>query len=341
MLQAGKSVINSSDQMQKLTVEQLYKSLVNPKPEIKSAISQLRTVLTIDPKKYALLKRKLPYITCGIFNPPFRKTENFAAIEVFILDIDHLSQKGENVEDLKQKLKSDSRIELMFTSPGADGLKILFRLSEKCFDHAKYSMFYKVFARSFSEQYGLNQVIDTRTSDVARACFISIDNDAFYNPEPEKVNINAFVNFDDPFQIAEIKETLKKPEKDAKQELPQKELTDDVINQIKQKLNPSIRTVKEKNIFIPEEIDKVMPMIDEHVKKFDITISSVKGIHYGKQIRFSAGVHFAEINLFYGKRGYVVVATSKSGANKELAEITKNLLCDLLYPQEKKSNEKS
>jgi len=332
MLQAGKNVTQVNDPMQKLQVAQLYHSLINPKPDIKDAIVQLRNVLTIDPKKYSLLKRKLPYVTCGIFNPPYRRTEHFASIEVFILDIDHISDKGFSVKQLKEKLKADLRVELLFESPGGDGLKILFRLSEKCFDHAKYSMFYKVFAQAFSDQYGLNQVIDTRTSDVTRACFISIDSDAYYNQDAEKVKIESFVDFNDPFQVMELKSLEKAVKTEPEPQMKEMELTPDIFQQIKQKLNPNIRTSIPKNITVPEELDKILPNIQEHIQKYDITIKEVKNINYGKQIHFTVGPHFAEINVFYGKNGFKVVPTTKSGANAELTEIAAKSLCELLYP---------
>jgi hypothetical protein len=331
MLQAGKNITQVNDPMQKLQVDQLYKALCKPRPNIQDAIVQLRNVLTIDAKKYSLLKRKLPYVTCGIFNPPFRRTEHFASIEVFILDIDHISEKGLTCDQLKEKLKADRRIELMFESPGGDGLKILFRLSEKCFDHAKYSMFYKVFAQAFSEQYGLNQVIDTRTSDVARACFISVDRKAFYNQEAEKIKMITYIDFNDPFQVMEIKAAENKETKSESPEPKEKELTDDILQNIKQKLNPNIRTSKPKNITIPTELDEILPNVTEHTKKYEIVIAEVKNIHYGKQIKFAAGHHFAVINLFYGKNGYKVVVTNKSGSSEQLAEIAKKVLCELLY----------
>ena len=72
---------------------------------------------------------------------------------------------------------------MAFCSPGADGLKLLFRLEEKCEDEALFSAFYKQFALTFSQKYQLEGVIDTQTSDVTRACFMSYDPEAWYRPE--------------------------------------------------------------------------------------------------------------------------------------------------------------
>nr|NQU90352.1 virulence protein E [Bacteroidota bacterium] len=333
MLQAGKNITAIGDPLQKLQVGQFFNALINPKPAIRDAIEQLRLVLTIDAKKYSVLKRNLPYVTCGIFSPPYRKTENFASIGVFMLDIDHLSQKELLASQLKEKMKADNRIELMFESPGGDGLKILFRLSEKCFDPVKYSMFYKVFAKAFSDQYGLSQVIDTRTSDVTRACFVSIDSDAFFNENAEKINMAAYINFDDPFQVNEIKRMEKEEKIMDDPEPPINELTDDVLLKIKQKLNPNIRTAREKNITVPEELDKLIPKIGKHVEKYNLAIAEIKNIHYGKQLRFTAGTHFAVINLFYGKNGYKVVNTTKSGSSNQLVDIANRVLCELLFSE--------
>jgi hypothetical protein len=331
MLQAGKNVTQVNDPMQKLNVEQLHRSLVSPRPNIRDAITQLRNVLTIDVKKYSLLKRKLPYVTCGIFNPPYRRTEHFASIELFILDVDHISEKGLTADELKEKLKSDPRIELMFESPGGDGLKLLFRLSEKCFDAVKYSMFYKVFSQAFSQQYNLDQVLDTRTSDVTRACFISMDEKAYFNPEPEKIKMESFIDFNDPFQVMEVKNEVKKSQEEKKPDTPDKELTDDVLQKIKQKLNPNIRTAKPKNISVPEELNQIMTKIEEQLAKYDLKIAEVKNIHYGKQIKIVAPPHFALINVFYGKNGYKIVDTNKTGSSDRLTEIARKVLCELLY----------
>lgn len=77
----------------KVTVEYLYYSLRNPKPDVEARIRQLRIIRDLDKKQYSLLKRQLPYVVCGMFNPPYRKTENFAYTEYFIVDIDHFQRK--------------------------------------------------------------------------------------------------------------------------------------------------------------------------------------------------------------------------------------------------------
>ena len=73
MISIGKNITSSADMLQKVPVKYVYDCLRNPRPEIESAIRQLRIIREIDAKQYTALKRQLPYMVCGMFNPPYRK----------------------------------------------------------------------------------------------------------------------------------------------------------------------------------------------------------------------------------------------------------------------------
>jgi hypothetical protein len=327
MLQIGKNITQSGDIMQKITIEQLYNWLINPKQDVYNMIQQLRIVRSLDADKYRKLKVQLPYFTAGIFNPAIRKTENFAWILYLVLDFDHLNEKGTNVEELKSKLINDNRIVLLFTSPGGDGLKVIFELSEKCFDAAKYSLFYKVFAKSFAIQYSIEQVVDTKTSDVTRACFMSIDEKAYFNRNAEKLIMKTFIDFDNYSDIKEAKAEVKLWEKnnieDNTEEIePEKTLTDDLLLDIKRKLNPNYKPPK-KQVFVPEELENSMKNIQDFITlNLGLQIENVQNISWGKKLTIRLDQQrWAEINIFYGKKGFSVVKTTKTGSNKELADV--------------------
>lgn len=335
MIMAGKNIKQKNDPLQKLDIERLFKGIVNPKANIITQINQLRMVLTLDPSRYRALKTSLPYVCCANFNPPFRRNENFGSIRHFIIDIDHLSEKEINLENLKAKLKKDSRVELMFTSPSNNGLKVFFRLFEKCYDAGKYSLFYKIFARDFSKQYQLDQVLDKSTSDVSRACFISYDTDAYYNPEPETINLSAFVDFENLAEVRETEQKLKEEQlktKPDEQIKPEKQtLSIDILDEIKAKLNPKIKTKKDKIIYVPEELEKEIEKVSAHLKNHNIETKEVTNIHYGKKFVFKLNEYWAEINLFFGKKGFTVVVSPKSGSNADLADICYKLMCEIFY----------
>lgn len=332
MLQAGKNITQKGDPLKKISVDYLYHALKNPKPEIVSAIRQVRLLRTIDMQRYQQAKRKLPYILTGIFNPAERLTENFAWTQYFIIDIDHLSEKELTVEQLKERLAGDQRIVMQFCSPSEDGLKLLFRLREKMYDAGRYRLFYQVFAQRFAQQYGLEQIIDTRTSDITRACFISHDPDTRYNPDAEAVNPADFVNFDNLFKVKQTQKELHKQQKNNKTQAEKREnVTGDVLDKIKATLNPNFKTKKEKQIFVPREIEEVTQQVIDQMAEKGIATTATEKIHYGKKFKFALENRRAEINLFYGKKGYSVVISPRAGTDKELNEVCACLLSEWFY----------
>lgn len=331
MLMFGKNITQANDPLHKFMISELFLKIEHPKPEIKAQIQQLQTIATIDQNKYRLLKTSLPYFTTGIFHPPYRKKEHFAWIQHFVLDIDHLDQKELTTDDLKNKISNDPHVLFAFNSPSGKGLKIICRLSEKCYDASKFSLFYKLFAQKFSEKYQLAQVIDNRTSDVTRACFISYDTNPLSNPTAADVEINTYIDFDNWQEVNEAKKLIKEAEnqKTEPAEESHKTISPDIIQQIKAKLNPSIRTQKEKIIYVPEKLEEILETVKNKVAEYGIETREIVNIHYGKKFVFGLQQHWAEINVFYGKKGFSVVKTPKRGSSADLTEIAHKLLCEL------------
>jgi hypothetical protein len=213
MLTYGINIISSTEQLRKISMDELYQKIAHPSVELTGSISQLRALQSLDLEKYKYNKRFLPYFTCGIFTPPVRKIVNFHFAEYFVLDVDHIGQKNMDITALKNELMKDERIVLMYISPGNDGLKIVFRLKNKCFDAAQFSLFYKVFAGRFSQQYNLEQVIDNKTSDVTRACFLSADPEAWYNTIATAVDMESVIDFNNQLTVSIMEHELHEKEK--------------------------------------------------------------------------------------------------------------------------------
>jgi hypothetical protein len=321
----GKAITAAQDALQKVPLDILIQGIRNPKPEMQDRIKQLRIAQTVDPNRYKELKKQLVYFTCGSFYPLIRRKENFASIDLFVIDLDHLRQADINIENLSVSLKQDPRIAAFFVSPGGDGLKVLFLLQDSCRDSALFSSFYKVFALKFAQEFHLENVTDYKTSDVSRACFVSHDPEAYFNPEPEKIDLNLYLNPLD-FDISE--RTIKRANdtiSDIVALLPKPEnntLTNDVLAQIKQKLSPNaLQARPKKQYFVPEQLNELMPLLYEHVVQYGILIEKEEPISYGKRLRFKVNLLWAELNVFYGKKGYTVVKTLKTGCNAELVDL--------------------
>jgi hypothetical protein len=337
MLSYGNTIISATEQLRKLTIDELYRKIAHPTDELIATISQLRALQALDIEKYKYNKRLLPFFTCGIFTPPVRKIVNFHFAGYFVLDIDHIGQKNINIAELKNELMKDERIVLMFISPGNDGLKIVFHLMDKCFDAAKFSLFYKVFASRFSQQYHLEQVIDNRTSDVSRACFISADPEAWYKPDAVAVNMESVIDFENQLSVSIIEHELHEKEKSETRIEPiddtnvKNEISTDILSEIRQKLNPRLAEKKKKDVYVPEQLNAVIPAIEVRANELEIVLLEVIPIQYGKKIKFGVKHFWAEINVFHGKRGFSVVKTPKSGSNAQLTDIAYDLVNDVIY----------
>lgn len=331
MILFGKNIISSGDVLTKVPIVKIFHALKNPKSETIAQIRQLRIVRKIDIKRYNTLKRQLPYFVCGIFTPPLRKSENFAYIEYFILDIDKITEKGLSVQDLRQKIEKDNRVLLCFISPSEDGIKILFKLKERCYDKGIFSLFYKTFAQQFARQYNIEQVIDNQTCDVTRACFVSIDPQAYYNPNAATIEIEKFLQINNPTEMFDIKHQFEIQEKEYRKEIvtPASEkvdVDDEVIRNVKMILNPKLSQKEEKKVYIPEQLTDIMEELQKYITATGIQITEIINISYGKKIRMKSRTKQAEVNVFYGKRGFSVVKSPRSGTNEELNELMASLI---------------
>lgn len=332
MISCGNNIRSTEENLQKVRVDYLYQCIRVPRTDVAEKIARLRIIKGLDAKMYATQKRELPFFVCGMFTPAFRRKENFAYTEYFVLDIDHVQEKGHDLGELKQRLVSDSRVVLCFISPGQDGLKLMFKLKSRCYDAGIYSIFYKLFASMFSKQYNLQQVIDDRTCDVSRACFMSIDPDVYYNPVAELVDWEQIVNeqnsmalFENVKQLEEEQQQLGK--ESAKDEVVSNEPGAETMQRIKSLLNPA-RAKKEKikEYFVPGILNDIIGDLKRYIEETGAIVTEIRDISYGKKIGVQVGLKFAEINLFYGKRGFNVVKSPKQGTSEELNAVVAELV---------------
>ena len=332
MLLFGTNIQSAADELKKVQEEYLYNSLRNPKPTIAATIQQLRIVYSMDAKAYAQLKRRLPYFVCGQFNPPFRRKENFAYTESFILDFDHLSSKQLSMKTIRDNIVKDEQVMMCFTSPSEDGLKVMFRLKERCYDAGLYSIFYKAFAATFAMRHNLTQVTDSKTSDVARACFISIDPNAYFNPNSIPVDIKAYLDESNPDLLFKIKheqdEHDKVIKKSGDEQAPSpKDPDKDILTRIRQQLNPKAQLPIEQNpAYVPERLNEIIAELKLFIEETGLQVTESMNIQYAKKIRARLGQKEAEVNLFYGKRGFSVVISPRLGTNEELNELLADLI---------------
>jgi hypothetical protein len=249
-----------------------------------------------------------------------------------VIDIDHVSQFGKEVDAVMKQLVKDKRVVLMFRSPGGDGIKVLFAISDRVTDSAYFSVFYKEFALRFSKEHDLEGMVDTRTNDVSRCCFISHDPDAYLNMDAQAVETGVYVPLSDstdPYRIIKAQAEMEKEQVSLRESIElehgtgeaDSSITGDVFQRIRQKLNPLARPRVKKDVYQPTALEEAMPGLAAALSAVDIILEKSTPISYGRQIRVKASNYWAEINVFYGRKGFSVVKTTKTGSNSTLADL--------------------
>ena len=332
MISVGKNITSSGDLLQHCELKDVYHALTSPKPAIQSLVTQLRTIMMIDDKRYQQLKRTLPYLVCAKFNPDYRRKDNFAYCDCFIIDLDHLMLAGLDIHEVKSRIARDERVALCFVSPGGDGLKVLFRLADRCYDPGIYTIFYKAFVRQWALQHRLEKVVDTCTCDVSRACFMSVDAEAYYNEQSTPVDWRAIVDTDNADAVRELQHTLKVSEKAEQPQQPNKpELNHDPDSEVMARIKAQLSYQKKQAkpvaaVYVPQRLDEIMDSVRQLIESTGIELVSLRDIQYGKKLVMRSDLREAELNVFYGRKGFSVIESPRHGTSKELNALVGELL---------------
>lgn len=142
-----------------VTVEQIYKA-------IKSPNAYKKDISNLTPES----KKDLDYVT---FGGVFEKRNNKDLIHgsgLISIDLDDL----ENIEESKEILKANHHTHLLFKSPSGKGLKLVIKIPVVS-SNSEYRQYFEHFIST------LNSKVDY-LPDISRACFMSYDADAYYNP---------------------------------------------------------------------------------------------------------------------------------------------------------------
>lgn len=189
--------IKNIEPLKAVSLEDVYKVITSDK--YKAITHELRQIP--DKKEQNEFKTsKLDYVT---FSGIFSKRANNGLIQhsnLFCIDLDNLN----NVADTKSKILELLPPSLMFVSPTGKGIKLVYKVD---ISKAKHIHYFKAFEQFFKEQMRL--VIDDKCKDIARACFLCYDNEAYINNEAQVLD-DSFIDtfYIEEEQVLPIKETI-------------------------------------------------------------------------------------------------------------------------------------
>lgn len=297
---------------------------------LRPLINRLRSLRFIDKSAYNLQKVKLPYFCFSEFQDNKRLAVHFIETNFLVLDFDDISLS--NIESLKQQLKNDPLVFMLFTTPSGEGLKVIFKLNESLKDKKTYNDLGKAFGADFANRYGIIANLDMQTFDVTRASFINPDADTFFNPnanllswkEHTRASLLASKYFDQP----EIHSEETKPGE------PSMEVYKSILEKLKPK---SAKTIN--HLTVDPAIQSICEKTSDMLAEYNLAIISQKPVQYGVQIRIKhADGNMGEVNLYLGKKGYSVVRALKADTHPELNQILESVIWISINTQNQHTN---
>jgi len=143
------------------------------KDKYKQIVEKVRNAKTKEERNK--IKKYIDYVTPGGEFELRSKNKIIKQSGYAPIDIDGI----DNITELKEKLKKDKYVNLIFTSPSGNGLKLIIKIP---IDINKYENYVISFYHYISKKYNISyKELDTATKDISRACFLSYDTEASYN----------------------------------------------------------------------------------------------------------------------------------------------------------------
>ena len=154
---------------------------------------ELRTLILTDGEEaYRTRKREtLPSVTFGgVFDYRSRDSKKLQELGrtgllslsgYITIDIDHISQTGLSLEELRDKLSRDrgTGVRLIFVSPSGDGLKLVCKSSTEIRDSSHYEEVFQALRHYINSGYsGKVEIVDKSGKDVTRLCLLPFDGEA-------------------------------------------------------------------------------------------------------------------------------------------------------------------
>ncbi|PWK16959.1 VirE-like protein [Arcicella aurantiaca] len=331
-LSLGFAITSASETLQRVTIEDVVALISGQKPSsLAQEVARLQKLRNIDKTAYRTLKTRLPYIVGGVFQQDCRRIENINAVNFIILDIDHLTDFDGSIPEA---IKADDTVLMAFISPSGEGIKVIFRLSEPLVSAQGFQIAYRDFAEKFGVKVGLTGFIDLKTSDVSRACFLSHDTNVYYNPSAVGITLNIMSeifeatgasHYTEENQIAVLE--------DKNVNIAKGVINETAYKAILREINPNTPVRIEKDIFVPKEITELFTEIEKLCTQVGLELLEQKPIQYGVKIIAKQGYRKAEVNVFYGKKGYSVVVSPKTGIDDKLNQLLHQTIFDFLFPK--------
>ncbi len=153
----GPSVKRREIPMRPIPINELIET-IKASTDLDSLTGQLRSIRVKDGDEQSEINKEqqnfkavnFPYFTLGEFKNNYLVKLNFSRTKFIVLDADHL---GERLNEIKESLKEDPKVFIVFTSPRGDGLKIICELAEYVTSIEAFDAAFELVASFFERRY--------------------------------------------------------------------------------------------------------------------------------------------------------------------------------------------
>lgn len=105
----------------------------------------------------------------------------------------------------------------------------------------------------------------------------------------------------------------------------------DTLRRVKELLGTTKSKPSKVEPFVLQQLDEIMDELKKYVEDTGVLLYEVKNIQYGKKLCFKMQQKLAEINLFYGKHGFSVVQSPKTGTSLDFNELITQLVNGFIW----------
>ncbi len=179
---------NRPDQVQHTTLSAVLERFRRPSEHLQALITRIRNARSEEERK--ALKRELAQV---VFAGTFERRRGDAIRSysgILTVDLDARENPGRDLPAAKPLLARDPYVLAAFVSPSGTGLKLLTRVAEPIAEVTDPVPLQKAHARAARAFFGYLRatyalIADQGCTDLARACFATVDPELHFNPDAE------------------------------------------------------------------------------------------------------------------------------------------------------------
>ena len=90
---------------------------------------------------------------------------------------------------------------------------------------------------------------------------------------------------------------------------------------------------RERQVFVPDSLRELEPEVRAICQRLNWELTEVGTLNFGLKFAVKQGFRRAELNVFFGKKGFSLVRSPKTGTDPALADLLYGQVYGILFPE--------